>query len=131
MHSAAGAIAAFDDHGVRHNITIHDKVCLENSQKLNVGWRYILNIVARICLLQLGALCFSLTRRRICDENFLSAAILLQPVITAIAHEPGATAMSGDEIENHHKLRSTMLKYSYKEGRPGESSQLAVVFKEE
>ncbi|KAJ4378878.1 hypothetical protein N0V86_005752 [Didymella sp. IMI 355093] len=131
MHCTTGAIAAFDDHGVRHKIKINDLVCPKNSQQLNVDWPYILSILGGICAIQLAALiCLIVFANRaiIRDESFFSTAVLLRPVVDAIKDEPGATAMKGRDIKDHPKLRYRRLRYGYKESADGEPHEIAVFF---
>lgn len=131
MRCTTGAIAAFDDHGVRHDIKINDLVCPKNSQQLNVDWPYILSILGGICAIQLAALiCLIVFANRaiIRDESFLSTAMLLRPVVDTIKDEPGATAMNGRDIRDHPKLRYRRIRYGYKENADGEPHEIAVFF---
>lgn len=131
MHCTAGAIAAFDDHGVRHGIKINDIKCPRDSQQLNVDWLYILSTLGGICAIQLIALICLITfanRAIIRDESFLSTAMLLRPVVEAIKDEPGATAMKGRDIMDHPKLRYRRIRYGYKENADGGAHEIAVFF---
>ncbi|UPX18363.1 uncharacterized protein EKO05_0008665 [Ascochyta rabiei] len=131
MRFTIGAIAAFDDHGIRHNITINNKVCDKNSQQLNVSWRYVSSILGTIGIIQFGALCYLLAcanRTIVRDASFFSTAMLLKPVLDLLGNEQGAVAMSGDEIKDHPKLRYRRIRYDYEEGRNGGPKKVTISF---
>lgn len=122
-----GAIAAYDDHGVRHSIHINNEHCDVNSQRLNVGWRYVTGILGGICLIQFGALCCLLAfanRGIIRDASFFSTAMLLKPVLKLVGDEPGAMTMSGAQLKDHPKLRYRKIRYDYQKGRNGEPNEV-------
>jgi hypothetical protein len=128
------AIAAYDDHGSRYNITINDKVCPKNSQHMDVSWRYLLSILGVIYTIQLGALCCLVSfanRAIIRDESFFSTAMLLRPILEKIKDEPGATSMSGKDISNHPKLQYKRIRYDYVEGSHGQPNEISVTFEGE
>ena len=134
MRFSIGAIAAFDDHGIRRNITINNEICDEKSQKLNVSWRYVSSILGAIALIQFSALCCLLARANrsiVRDASFFSTAMLLRPVLKELDDEPGKMVMSGAEILNHEKLRDRNIRYDYKELRQGEVKQVTVYFEDE
>ena len=134
MRFSIGAIAAFDDHGIRHNITINNETCDEKSQKLNVSWRYVSSILGAIGLIQFSALCFLLARANrsiVRDASFFSTAMLLRPVLEVLDDVPGRMVMSGAEIKNHKKFRDRNIRYDYKEMRHGEAKQVTVCFEDE
>ncbi|KAF2633346.1 hypothetical protein BU25DRAFT_328205 [Macroventuria anomochaeta] len=131
MRFTIGAIAAFDDHGIRHNITINHEVCNKDSQRLNVSWRYLSSILAAIGLIQFGALCYLLARANraiVRDASFFSTAMLLKPVLEEIGDEPGLTAMSGEKIKDHPKLRYRKIIYGYEDMPNGEPRRIKVLF---
>ena len=134
MRHTIGAIAAFDDHGIRYDIHINDKDCDRKSQRLNVGWRWIALILGSIVLIQLVALCYLLAfanRTIIRDASYFSTAMLLRPVLKVLDGESGVMAMSGAELKNHDKLRDRKIWYDYIEGRHGEAKEVTVSFEDE
>ena len=134
MRHTIGAIAAFDDHGIRYNISINDRQCDRKSQRLNVGWRYVTVILGSIALIQLSALCYLLARANktiIRDSSFFSTAALLKPVIDVLRGEEGVMSMSGHQIKNHDLLRNRRIRYSYKSGMPGTPKRITVSFEDE
>lgn len=117
-----GAIAAFDDHGVRQKVHINDQRCDPNSQQLSVEWPYILGIFGAIALIQCGALCSLLAfanRTIVRDASFFSTAMLLRPVLKLVENEPGVMTMSGAEIKDLSKLRYRKIKYDFIQGEEG------------
>ena len=125
-----GAIAAFDDHGIRHNVT-NQRVVPSPGQQLNVDWSYILSILGGICALQLAALGCLLgfaNRTIVRDESFFSIAMLLSPVVGRIGKEGGGMNMSGDEIKYHPKLNFKKIQYSYREGKNGDPHQVDILW---
>ncbi|RAQ99637.1 hypothetical protein DDE82_008054 [Stemphylium lycopersici] len=56
MRFTIGAVAAFDDHGIRYNLT-HQTVVPFPGQQLDVDWSYIFSILGGICGIQFLALC--------------------------------------------------------------------------
>lgn len=125
-----GAIAAFDDHGIRHNVT-NQHVVPSPGQQLNVDWSYLLSILGGICALQLAALCCLLgfaNRTIVRDESYFSLAMLLSPVIERIGKEGGGMNMSGSEIKNHPKLQFKKIQYSYREGKNGDPHQVDILW---
>ncbi|KAJ4301924.1 hypothetical protein N0V90_004020 [Kalmusia sp. IMI 367209] len=124
-----GAIAAFDDHGIRYEVANQNSQPVQG-QQLNVDWPYILGLLGGICSIQLAALfCLLLFGNKsvVRDESFLSMAMLLKPVMDRI---PGKTGMnlSGDEIKNHPKLLWKRIRYDYREGKDGEPNQVDIFF---
>lgn len=129
MRFTIGAIAAFDDHGVRYNVT-NQNVVPTQGQSLNVDWFYILSILGGICGIQLVALCCLLifaNRTIVRDESYFSVAMLLSPVIGRLGSEGGMN-MSGDEIKHHPKLQFKKIQYSYREGKNGEPNQVDILW---
>ncbi|KAF3043491.1 hypothetical protein E8E12_009650 [Didymella heteroderae] len=129
MRFTIGAVAAFDDHGLRYNIT-NQKVVPTPGQQLNVDWSYILSILGGICGIQLIALCCLLifaNRTIVRDESYFSVAMLLSPVIGRLGSEGGMN-MSGDEIKHHPKLQFKKIQYSYREGKNGEPNQVDILW---
>lgn len=129
MRFTIGAIAAFDDHGLRYNVT-NQNVVPTPGQQLNVDWSYILSILGGICGIQLIALCCLLifaNRTIVRDESFFSVAMLLSPVIGRLGSEGGMN-MSGDEIKNHPKLQFKKIQYNYREGKNGDPNQVDILW---
>lgn len=134
MRFTIGAIAAFDDHGVRFNIHVNDEKCDEGSQQLNVGWRYISSMLGAIGLIQLGALCLLLmnaNRAIVRDASYFGTAMLLKPVIDVLKDEKGVMAMSGEDIKNHPFLSGRKVRYGYKDGDSGGPRRITVSFEDE
>ena len=122
-----GAIAAFDDHGLRFNVT-KQHVVPSPGQQLDVDWSYILSILGGICGIQFAALCCLLifaNRTIVRDESFFSVAMLLSPVIGRIGKNMN---MSGDEIKHHPKLQFKKIQYSYREGKSGEPHEVDILW---
>lgn len=127
-----GAIASFDDHGIRYNVTINNETCDEDSQKINVNWHYVLSILGAICGIQLAALCYLLARANksiVRDSSYFSVAMLLQPVLKVI-QLPGRMAMTGLELKDHALLRDRNIRYDFKE-LPDKTRQVTVWFEDE
>lgn len=130
MRFTIGAIAAFDDHGIRHNVT-NQYVVPTKGQQLDVDWSYLLSILGGICLIQFAALCCLLlfaNRTIVRDESFFSIAMLLSPVVGRIGREGGGMNMSGDEIKEHPKLKWKKIRYDYREGKNGDPHQVDIFF---
>ncbi|CAI6248930.1 unnamed protein product [Periconia digitata] len=122
------AIAAFDDHGVRYNLTQQYSRPVQGSV-LEVDWAWVLGLLGGICLLQLAALICLLSfgnKSIIRDDSAFSLAMLLSPVVSRIGKE--GMNMNGDEIKNHPKLMWKKIKYDYTEGGTGEPNKVDVVF---
>lgn len=133
MRHTIGAIAAFDDHGIRYDIHINDKDCDRQSQRLNVNWKWIASILGSIVLIQLTALCSLLkfaNRAIVRDASYFSTAMLLRPVLNVLEGESGVMAMTGAQIKDHPKLRDKKIWYDYIEGRPNEAKQVTVSFRD-
>ncbi|KAJ4380659.1 hypothetical protein N0V86_004020 [Didymella sp. IMI 355093] len=129
MRFTIGAIAAFDDHGLRYNVS-NQKVVPTPGQSLNVDWSYMLSILGGICGIQLIALCCLLifaNRTIVRDESFFSVAMLLSPVIGRLG-SAGGMNMSGDEIKHHPKLQFKKIQYSYHEGKNGDPNQVDILW---
>ncbi|KAJ4378879.1 hypothetical protein N0V86_005753 [Didymella sp. IMI 355093] len=132
MRFTIGAIAAFDDHGIRYNITINNHVCDKNSQRLNVSWRYVGSILAGIGFIQSAALLYLLIRANrtiVRDASSFSTAMLLKPVLEAIGGEPGLMALSGEQLKDHPRLRFRKIKYGYEDAQNG-VRQIKVLFQQ-
>jgi len=73
MRFSAGAIAAFDDHGIHHTNHLNSKDCNPQSQQLKVNWRYVPVILGVVCLLPLVSLLYISMRanRSIVRDEFL------------------------------------------------------------
>ncbi|KAJ4323072.1 hypothetical protein N0V94_002096 [Neodidymelliopsis sp. IMI 364377] len=130
MRFTIGAIAAFDDHGIRHNVT-KQHVVPTKGQQLDVDWSYMLSILGGICGIQFAALCCLLlfaNRTIVRDESFFSIAMLLSPVVGRIGREGGGMNMSGDEIKQHRKLMWKKIRYDYREGQDGEPHKVDIFF---
>ncbi|PSN72788.1 hypothetical protein BS50DRAFT_482046 [Corynespora cassiicola Philippines] len=123
-----GAIAAFDDHGVRYNVTNQKSVPIQG-QQLTVDWPYVLGIMGGICLIQFVALVCLLTfanKSIIRDESFFSLAMLLSPVVNRIGRV--GMNLSGEEIKNHPKLLWKKIRYDYRESKDGGPNQVDIFF---
>ncbi|CAG5156728.1 uncharacterized protein ALTATR162_LOCUS4524 [Alternaria atra] len=132
MRFTIGAVAAFDDHGIRYNVT-GQTVVPSQGQQLNVDWSYIFSILGGICFIQFLALCLLgifANRTIVRDESFFSMAMLLNPVVSRINGE-SAMVMSGDEIKDARALRFKKIKYDYHEGGKGEPNRVAIFFEGE
>lgn len=128
-----GAIASFDDHGIRYNITINNETCDKDSQKINVSWHYVLGILGAIVGIQFGALCYLLARANksiVRDSSYFSVAMLLQPILKVVDDMPGRMAMTGVELKDHANLRDRNIRYDYKE-LPDKTKQVTVYFEDE
>lgn len=115
-----GAVAAFDDHGIRYNLTDQPVRPIQGSQ-LQVDWSYVLSLLGSICFIQFAALCCLLSfgnKSVIRDESFFSLAMLLSPVVNRIGKM--GMNLSGDEIKMHPKLLWKRIRYDYREGKNGE-----------
>jgi hypothetical protein len=124
-----GAIAAFDDHGIRWNVTNQNTRPVQG-QQLQVDWAWVLALLGAICFIQLAALVALISfanKSIIRDESFFSLAMLLSPVISKIGKE--GMNLSGDEIKTHPKLRGRKIRYDYREGKDGEPNQVDIFFK--
>jgi hypothetical protein len=129
MRFSIGAVAAFDDHGIRYNLT-DQTVVPSPGQQLDVDWPYIFAILGGICFMQFIALCLLglfANRTIVRDESFFSMAMLLNPVVSRIGGE-AAMVMSGDEIKESKALRFKKIKYDYHEGGKGEPNRVAIFF---
>jgi hypothetical protein len=128
MRFTIGAVAAFDDHGIRYNLTNqHSRPSL--GQQLDVDWFWIWVILGGICGIQLVALILLVTfanRTIVRDESFLSMAMLLSPVVSRIGR--AGMNLSGDEIKDHPKLKWKKIRYDYREGKNGEPNQVDIFF---
>ncbi|KAH8628645.1 hypothetical protein IG631_15902 [Alternaria alternata] len=132
MRFTIGAVAAFDDHGIRYNVT-EQTVVPSQGQQLNVDWSYIFSILGGICFIQFLALCLMgifANRTIVRDESYFSMAMLLNPVVSRIKGESAMT-MSGDEIKETRALQFKKIKYDYHEGGKGEPNRVAIFFEGE
>jgi hypothetical protein len=123
-----GAIAAFDDHGLRYDVQ-HQRTRPVQGQQLTVDWAWVLGLLGAICLIQFVALmCLMAFANKsiIRDESFFSLAMLLRPVVNRIGKE--GMNMSGEEIKNHPKLLWKRIRYDYREGTSGEPNQVDIFF---
>jgi hypothetical protein len=123
-----GAIAAFDDHGVRWNVTNQNTRPIQG-QQLQVDWAWVLSLLGAICFIQLAALIALISfanKSIIRDESFFSLAMLLSPVMSRIGKE--GMNLSGEEIKMHPKLRWKKIRYDYREGKDGEPNQVDIFF---
>ncbi len=128
MRFTIGAIAAFDDHGLRYNIPSQTVLPIEG-QELDVDWKYIIIILGGICAIQLFGLVLLLmfgTRTIVRDESFFSMAMLLKNVVGQIGD--AGMNMTGDEIKDHPKLIGRKIRYDYHEGKDGEPNQVDIFF---
>ncbi|KAF2264481.1 hypothetical protein CC78DRAFT_544008 [Lojkania enalia] len=123
-----GAIAAFDDHGIRYVVPEQNTRPVQG-QRLTVDWGWVLGLLGGICIIQLGALLALLAlanKSIIRDESFFSLAMLLSPVVNRIGKE--GMNMSGEEIKQHRKLMWKRIRYDYREGKEGEPHQVDIFF---
>ncbi|PVI08426.1 hypothetical protein DM02DRAFT_510253 [Periconia macrospinosa] len=123
-----GAVAAFDDHGLRYNLTAQPSRPVQGST-VEVGWPWVLGLLGATCLLQLAALICLISfanKSIIRDDSAFSMAMLLSPVVSKIGKE--GMNMTGDDIKNHPKLRWKQIKYDYTKGENGAPNQVDVVF---
>lgn len=123
-----GAVAAFDDHGIRHELK-DQRVCPVVGQQLNVDWPYVIAILGGILFIQLAALCALLiwaNKTIVRDESLYSMAMLLSPVVARIGK--AGMNLSGEEIKNHPRLKWKKIRYDYREGENGEPNQVDIFF---
>jgi hypothetical protein len=128
MRFTIGAVAAFDDHGIRYNIT-NQHNCPTQGQQIDVDWIYIFSILGGICGIQFFALCLLVmfaNRTIVRDESFFSMAMLLSPVVAKIGRS--GMNLSGDEIKEHPKLQWKKIRYDYREGKNGDPNQVDIFF---
>lgn len=128
MRFTVGTVAAFDDHGIRYNMT-NQRNCPTQGQQLDVDWKWILIILCGICGIQLVALILLIifaNRTIVRDESFFSMAMLLSPVVSRIGRR--GMNLSGDEIKDHPKLQWKKIRYDYREGKDGEPNQVDIFF---
>ncbi|KAH7397120.1 hypothetical protein BKA66DRAFT_409049 [Pyrenochaeta sp. MPI-SDFR-AT-0127] len=128
MRFTIGAVAAFDDHGIRYNLT-SQRVVPTQGQQLDVDWSYIFSILGGICGIQFLALCLLVifaNRTIVRDDSYFSMAMLLSGVVGKIGKN--GMNMSGDEIKNHPKLKWKKIRYDYREGKNGDPNQVDIFF---
>ncbi|KAH8727574.1 hypothetical protein GQ44DRAFT_611462 [Phaeosphaeriaceae sp. PMI808] len=128
MRFTVGAVAAFDDHGIRYNLT-NQHTRPTQGQQLDVDWPWVLCILCSICGIQLTALCLLVIfahRTIVRDESFFSMAMLLSPVISRIGR--AGMNLSGREIKDHPKLKWKKIRYDYREGQNGQPNQVDIFF---
>lgn len=128
MRFTAGAVAAFDDHGIRYNMT-NQRTRPTPGQRLDVDWMWIFIILGGICGIQLIALILLVifaNRTIVRDESFFSMAMLLSPVVAKIGR--AGMNLTGDEIKDHPKLKWKKIRYDYREGKNGEPNQVDIFF---
>ncbi|USP74188.1 hypothetical protein yc1106_01462 [Curvularia clavata] len=127
MRFTIGAVAAFDDHGIKYNVS-RQNVVPSQGQQLDVDWPYVLGILGGICLIQLLALCLLVlfaNRTIVRDDSYFSMAMLLRPVVMKIGEGEGLN-MSGEEIKEHRALRWRRIRYDYIEGSEGRPNQVTI-----
>ncbi|KAF2018681.1 hypothetical protein BU24DRAFT_430834 [Aaosphaeria arxii CBS 175.79] len=123
-----GAIAAFDDHGLRYTIKNQWTKPVQG-QQLTVDWAWIFGLLGGIILIQTAALAALLAfanKSIIRDESHFSMAMLLNPVVSRLGQE--GMNMTGDEIKTHPKLLWKRIRYDYREGKDGEPNQVSIFF---
>ena len=123
-----GAIAAFDDHGIRYTV-VNQRTRPTQGQQLTVDWAWVLGLLGGILIVQGAALIFLLAfanKSIVRDESFFSLAMLLRPVVNKIGRE--GMNMSGEEIKNHPKLKWKRIRYDYREGKDGEPNLVDIFF---
>ncbi|KAF2131526.1 hypothetical protein P153DRAFT_355296 [Dothidotthia symphoricarpi CBS 119687] len=123
-----GAVAAFDDHGIRYTVS-NQNVCPTAGQQLDVDWPYVIAILGGILFIQFAALCALViwaNKTILRDESFFSMAMLLSPVVARIGK--AGMNLSGEEIKNHPKLKWKKIRYDYREGEHGEPNQVDLFF---
>jgi hypothetical protein len=128
MRFTIGAVGAFDDHGIRYNLT-DQQTRPTQGQQLDVDWFWVLVILCGICGIQLIALILLVifaNRTIVRDESFFSMAMLLSPVVSRIGR--AGMNLSGDEIKEHPKLKWKKIRYDYREGKSGEPNQVDIFF---
>ncbi|RMZ68881.1 hypothetical protein GMOD_00002766 [Pyrenophora seminiperda CCB06] len=126
MRFTIGAVAAFDDHGIRYNLTSQTVVPTQG-QQLDVDWSYIFSILGGICGIQFLALLLLVLfahRTIVRDDSYFSMAMLLRPVVSRIGE--GGMLMSGDEIKESKALKWKKIRYDYREGANGEPNRVAI-----
>jgi hypothetical protein len=114
-----GAIAAFDDHGIRYKVENQYSVPARG-QKVEVDWSYILGLLGGICFIQTVALVLLLAfanKSIIRDESFFSLAMLLSPVVGRLGED--GMNLTGEEIKNHPRLLWKRIRYDYEEKKNG------------
>ncbi|KAF1956229.1 hypothetical protein CC80DRAFT_413608 [Byssothecium circinans] len=124
-----GAIAAFDDHGIRRYNLTNQPSRPTQGQQLQVDWPYVLGLMGGICLIQLVALIGLLAwgnKSIIRDESFFSLAMLLSPVVNRVGTH--GMNLTGKELKQHPKLLWKRIKYDYTQGKDGEPNKVDVVF---
>jgi hypothetical protein len=123
-----GAIASFDDHGVRHEVPNQHCKPIQGAI-LDVDWLWILSLLLAIIVIQLSgqiALLIFANKTIIRDDSFISLAMLLRPVVNRIGKE--GMNMTGDEIKQHPRLLFKRIRYDYREGKNGEPNQVDIFF---
>lgn len=128
MRFTIGAVAAFDDHGIRYNLK-NQYTCPKQGQQLDVDWFWVNIIMGGICVIQLVALILLVAlgnRTIVRDESFFSMAMLLSPVVSKIGR--AGMNLSGEEIKDHPKLKWKKIRYDYREGNNGEPNRVDVFF---
>jgi hypothetical protein len=123
-----GAIAAFDDHGLRYDVQ-NQRTRPVQGQQLTIDWPWVLGLLGAICLIQFTALICLIAfanKSIIRDESFFSLAMLLRPVVNRIGRE--GMNMSGEEIKSHPRLLWKNIRYDYREGREGEPNHVDIFF---
>ncbi|KAH7114487.1 hypothetical protein B0J11DRAFT_137323 [Dendryphion nanum] len=121
-----GAIAAFDDHGMRYTVA-NQRSRPVQGQIVSVDWLWILTLLGAICVIQLGALIALIlfaNKSIIRDESFFSLAMLLRPVVNRIGEE--GMNLTGDEIKKHRKLQWKRIRYDYKDGDKGTPNHVTI-----
>lgn len=127
MRFTIGAVAAFDDHGIKYSLA-NQRVVPSQGQQLAVDWPYVFGILGGICLIQLLALCLLVlfaNRTIVRDDSYFSMAMLLRPVVMKIGEGEGLN-MSGEEIKEHRALRWRRIRYDYIEGKEGGPNQVTI-----
>jgi hypothetical protein len=128
MRFVIGAVAAFDDHGIRYNLTKQYTVPTQG-QQLDVDWFWITVILAGICGIQLIALILLVAfanRAIVRDESFFSMAMLLSPVVSKIGRS--GMNLNGNEIKEHGKLKWRKIRYDYRDGKDGDPNRVDIFF---
>lgn len=123
-----GAVAAWDDHGIRYEVQ-NQAMRPVQGQQLQVDWSYVLSLLGGICFIQFAALCCLLAfgnKSVIRDESAFSLAMLLSPVVNKIGKV--GMNLSGEEIKQHPKLLWKRIKYDYREGKDGEPNVVDIFF---
>ena len=126
MRFTIGAVASFDDHGIRYNLTSQTVVPTQG-QQLDVDWSYIFSILGGICGIQFLALLLLVLfahRTIVRDDSYFSMAMLLRPVVSRIGE--GGMLMSGEEIKESKALKWKKIRYDYREGADGEPNRVAI-----